>query len=81
MFQWVPGTNLNDQQAYSPIYDPGNVPGGPPVGITNYTFTALRLSDGCVFERTMTVTNTALAFAFALVASPGWGAAPLLLFW
>ncbi len=65
VFQWVPGTNLDDQQAYSPKYDPGIVPGGPPVGITNYTFTALRQSDGCVFERTMTVTNTALAFAFA----------------
>ncbi|MEZ0487529.1 SdrD B-like domain-containing protein [Fibrella aquatica] len=65
VFQWVPGTNLDNQQAFSPKYDPGNVPGGPPVGITNYTFTALRLSDGCVFERTMTVTNTALAFAFA----------------
>ncbi len=64
VFQWVPGTNLDNQQAFSPVYDPGNVPGGPPVGTTNYTFTALRLSDGCIFERTMTVTNTALAFAF-----------------
>lgn len=65
VFQWVPGTNLDNQQAFNPIYDPGVVPGGPPVGTTNYTFTALRLSDGCIFERTNTVTNTALAFAFA----------------
>ena len=65
VFQWSPGVNLFDATAFNPIFDPGSLTFGSPESVIPYTFTALRLSDGCVFETTMTVTNTALAFANA----------------
>jgi uncharacterized repeat protein (TIGR01451 family) len=64
-FQWVPAQNIDDAQAYSPFFDPGIVQGGPPIGNITYTFSALRLSDGCIYEDVMMVSDTALGFAFA----------------
>jgi hypothetical protein len=76
VFQWVPGTNLDNQQAYNPIFDPGNLPGGGAVGTVNYTFSALRLSDGCIFEDQVTVTDTARALAQAGIDKPACGTDP-----
>ncbi len=65
VFQWSPGNNLDDLTAFNPTFDPGILSFGSPVSTATYTFTALRLSDGCIFETTTTVTNTALALANA----------------
>lgn len=66
VFQWSSGNNLNNQQAFNPIFNPGVLPNGvTPVDETAYTFTALRLSDGCVFETTKKVSVTTLALASA----------------
>ncbi|WP_165358907.1 SdrD B-like domain-containing protein [Spirosoma sordidisoli] len=64
-FQWVPATSLDNAQAFNPTFDPGVISGGFPIGTTTYTFTALRLSDGCIYETTKTVTDVALGFASA----------------
>jgi hypothetical protein len=80
VFQWSPGINLDNQQAFNPIYDPGIVPGGPAIGTTNYTFAALRLSDGCIFESTMSVSDTALALAQAGIDLPTCGINPFQVF-
>ena len=65
-FQWSPGVNLDNQQAFSPNFDPGNLPFGiTPIAEVEYTFSALRLSDGCIFETTKMVSDTALALANA----------------
>lgn len=66
VFQWSPGVNLNDATLFNPKFDPGVLPyGAYPVSSVEYTFTALRLSDGCIFETKFTVTDTARAFAQA----------------
>ncbi|MBC6994261.1 SBBP repeat-containing protein [Neolewinella lacunae] len=62
VFQWSPGINLDNQQAYSPSFDPGSLPfGQSPIATVEYTFTALRLSDGCIYEDKITVTDVELA--------------------
>ena len=76
VYQWVPGTNLDDAQAYNPTFDPGNVTGGFPIGTINYTFTALRLSDGCIYEDQVTVSDTARALAQAGIYLPACGLNP-----
>jgi hypothetical protein len=75
-FQWVPGTNLDNALAYSPKFDPGNVAGGFPIGSITYTFSALRLSDGCIFEDQVVVTDTARALAQAGIDKPACGTDP-----
>ncbi len=76
VFQWVPGTNLDNQQAYNPVFDPGNVAGGFPIGRINFTFSALRVADGCIFEDVVTVTDTARALAQAGIDMPSCGTNP-----
>jgi hypothetical protein len=66
VYQWSPGSFIDNQVAFNPKFDPGFVPqNGFPIGTINYTFTALRLSDGCVYEDQMVVTDTARALAQA----------------
>lgn len=66
VFQWSPGINIDNQTAYNPTFDPGNLPfNETPIAEVEYTFTALRLSDGCIFETTTMVSDTALALANA----------------
>lgn len=66
VFQWSPNINLDNATAFNPTFDPGSLPfGNTPVAEVLYTFTALRLSDGCIFETTTMVSDTALGFAFA----------------
>ncbi len=78
VFQWSPGINLDNAQAFSPTYDPGILPyGETPIAELTYTFTALRLNDGCVFERMVTVSNTALANADAGDDVGNCGAIPI----
>ncbi len=77
VFQWSPGTNLDDVTLFNPTFDPGFLPLGlSPISTIEYTFTALRLSDGCIFETTMTVTDTARAFADAGIDKPACGTTP-----
>jgi hypothetical protein len=77
VFQWSPGINLDDLTIFNPSFDPGELPFGiKPVSSVEYTFTALRLSDGCIFETTMTVTDTARAFADAGIDQPACGLNP-----
>ncbi|MEO0339575.1 MAG: hypothetical protein AAF242_10210, partial [Bacteroidota bacterium] len=65
-FQWSPSINLNNATLFNPTFDPGSLPfGTTPIAEVEYTFTALRLRDGCIFETTTTVSDTALGFAFA----------------
>ena len=64
VYQWSPGLNIDNQVAYSPNFDPGILPfGNTPIDSVTYTFTALRQSDGCIFETTVNVTDTAYALA------------------
>lgn len=66
VFQWSPNINLDDATKFNPIFDPGSLPfGTTPIAEVEYTFTALRLSDGCIFETQAMVIDTALGFAFA----------------
>ncbi|MGB1206489.1 MAG: hypothetical protein ACPG5B_12625 [Chitinophagales bacterium] len=66
VFQWAPGVNLDDATLYNPTFDPGVLPTNTtPIDEIEYTFTALRLADGCIFETKMMVTDTALAHAQA----------------
>jgi len=52
-FQWAPTQNISDITAYNPNYNPLiELPSTP----QNYTFTALRESDGCVFEQNLDIT-------------------------
>jgi uncharacterized repeat protein (TIGR01451 family) len=65
VFQWSPGINLNNNQAYSPVFDPGSLPLGlNPVAVLDYTFTALR-DDGCIYEDVVQITDIELALANA----------------
>jgi len=52
-FQWAPGQNVVDILAFTPDYDPKEVPPNSP---QLYTFSAIRDSDGCVFEETLDIT-------------------------
>lgn len=71
VFQWVPGVNLDNAQAFSPTFDPGSLPfNAYPISTVDYTFTALRLSDGCIFETTTRVADTARALAQAGIDKP-----------
>lgn len=66
VFQWSPNINLDDATKFNPEFDPGALPfGTTPIAEVEYTFIALRLSDGCIFETMTTVRDTALGFAFA----------------
>lgn len=77
VFQWSPGLNIDDATSFNPTFDPGVLPFGiTPVSSVEYTFTALRLSDGCIFETKMTVTDTARAFADAGIDKPACGSNP-----
>ncbi|NJN78740.1 MAG: hypothetical protein HC803_10795 [Saprospiraceae bacterium] len=50
VFQWSPGVNLDDATLFNPSFDPGDLPFGiTPISSVEYTFSALRLSDGCIF--------------------------------
>ena len=64
-FQWSPGISLDNSTAFNPTYNPSTLAFGPPTSDVNYTFTALRLSDGCIFEETISISTTALAEADA----------------
>ncbi len=64
-FQWSPALSIDDVTAFNPTYFPSDLAFGPPVTNIAYTFTAIRLSDGCVFEDTIAVSTTALATARA----------------
>jgi hypothetical protein len=81
VFQWVPGTNLDNQVAFNPKFDPGAVPSnGFPIGSIEYTFSALRLSDGCIYEDKIIVTDTARALAQAGIDKPACGPNPSAVF-
>ena len=60
VYQWVPGQNLSNTTVRNPTFQNGNLV--PPNPIT-YTFTALRLSDGCLFTDYVTATVDTLADA------------------
>ncbi|MFK7923012.1 MAG: T9SS type A sorting domain-containing protein [Bacteroidia bacterium] len=64
-FQWSPAINIDDPSAFNPTYFPSSLAFGPPISTINYRFSAIRLSDGCVFEDTITVSTTAIAQARA----------------
>jgi hypothetical protein len=81
VFQWVPGMNLDNQVAFNPQFDPGVVPAnGFPVGTIEYTFSALRLSDGCIYEDKIIVSDTARALAQAGIDKPACGSDPSAVF-
>ncbi len=65
VFQWSPAISLDDPSAFNPTFYPGTLAFGPPESNINYVFSALRLSDGCIFEDTIFVSTTALAEANA----------------
>lgn len=65
VFQWSPNVAIDDATAFNPNFYPSTLPFGPPVSDINYTFSALRQSDGCVFEDTISVSITAIAGADA----------------
>lgn len=74
VFQWSPNINLDDATSFNPVFNPGSLPFDQrPIAEVEYTFTALRLSDGCIFETTTMVTDTALGFAFAGIDKIGDG--------
>lgn len=66
-FQWSPvtnirtsGTNIGVLKEYTPIYRALEVPEPNPL---EYTFSAIRESDGCIFETTSSITVNELANA------------------
>ncbi|MEY3368261.1 MAG: cell wall surface anchor family protein, partial [Bacteroidota bacterium] len=65
-YDWLPKVGLNNYSIANPNFNPYPRPNnGLPVDEITYLFSAVRILDGCIFEKSITVTDTAAARADA----------------